>query len=55
MKKSEYQLNSVYDLRIRGKVSFSITLKNLRRQVYFSLNIQTTLAEHIFIEVCVLL
>ena len=38
MKKLEYQLNSVYDLRVREEVPFSITLKKLHWQEYFSLD-----------------
>ena len=48
MKKSQYQLNSVFDLRILGEVPFSINLKNLRWQEHSSLNFQTTLAKHIY-------
>ena len=32
MKKVEYELSSVYDLRVRGEVPFSIALKKLHWQ-----------------------
>ena len=44
MKKSEYQLNSVYDLWVRGEVPLSITLKNLRWQEHTSLNAQVNIS-----------
>ena len=44
MKKIEYQLNSVYDLRVRGVVLFSITLKHLHWQEYSSLDFQVDLS-----------
>ena len=50
MKKSEDQLYSVYDLSIRREVSLSITFKHLSWQDYSSLNVRTSLAEHIFIK-----
>ena len=40
MKKPEYQLKSVDDLRVRGEGLLSITLKYLYCQEYSSLNAQ---------------
>ena len=45
MKKLEYELNSLYDLRVRGEVPFTITLKNLHWQEYSSLDFQVNLAD----------
>ena len=44
MRKLEYQLNSVDDLRVRGEVHFSITLKNLHWHEYSSLDFQVKLS-----------
>ena len=44
MKKLEYELNSLYDLRVRGEVPFTITLKNLHWQEYSSLDFQVNLS-----------
>ena len=40
MKKLEYELNFIYDLTVRGEVSFTITFKCLHRQEYSSLDFQ---------------
>ena len=45
MKKLEHELNSVFDLRVRGEVPFTITLKNLHWQEYSSLDFQENLSD----------
>ena len=56
MKKSECQLNSVYDLRVRGEVPLSIAFEIflLARIFFFKCSSKPSLVEHIFIEVRVL-
>ena len=44
MKKLEYQRYSLYDLRVREEVPFSITLKNLYWQEYSFLDFQENLS-----------
>ena len=44
MKKLEYQLSSLYDLRVHGEVPFSIILKNLYWQEYSLLDFQENLS-----------
>ena len=44
MKKLEYELNFVYDLRVCEEVPFTITLKNLHWQEYSSLDFQVNLS-----------
>ena len=44
MKKLEYQLNIVYDLRVRGEVPFTITFKDLHWEEYSFLNFQVNLS-----------
>ena len=44
MKKLEYELNFVYDLRVCEEVPFTITLKNLHCQEYSSLDFQVNLS-----------
>ena len=44
MKELEYQLNSVYDLRVRGEVPFLITSKNLHRKEYYFLCFELNLS-----------
>ena len=45
MKTLEYELNSLYDLRVPGEVPFTITLKNLHWQEYSSLDFQVNLSD----------
>ena len=44
MKKLEHELDSAYDLRVRGEVPFTITLKNIPWQEYSSLDFQVNLS-----------
>ena len=46
-KKAEYQLNSIYDLKVRGEVPFFIVLKILHSQEYSSLNFQINLSDRV--------
>ena len=43
--RAEYELSSVNDLGACGKVSFTITLKNLNLQEYSSLDFQVNLSD----------
>ena len=43
--RAEYELSSVNDLGVRGKVSCTITLKNLNLQEYSSLDFQVNLSD----------
>ena len=44
MKKLEYRLNIVYDLRVCGEVPFTMTFENLHWEEYSSLNFQANLS-----------